>query len=262
MVSIIMGVYNGASTLAEALDSIIRQTYKDWELIVCDDCSTDGSLEILEQYEKKDARIKVIKNVNNRGLAASLNHCLEYVRGKYIARMDCDDMSVETRLQVQVSFLEDNQEYDLVGTYMQAFAGGITGEIIKTKLNPTKYDLPKGAPFAHATILMRTDVMKKLKGYCVSRYTQRTEDVDLWYRFFAEGFNGTNIPDPLYLVRIDEDAYKRRKLKYMLHAAYIMWYGCDLVKLPFYYKGYCIKPILSWIFPKKIKAAFRKYIIK
>ena len=262
MVSVIMGVYNGADTLGEAIESLIKQTFTEWELIVCEDCSTDSTLSILEEYSSKDSRIKVIKNEHNLGLAASLNHCIEYVKGNYIARMDCDDRSDPFRFEKQVAYLEEHTECHLVGTYMKEFDGQKYGRVVETKINPTKFDLPKGAPFAHATVLIRTEVMKELNGYCISSHTLRTEDVDLWYRFFANGFVGANIPEPLYYVRMDEAAYKRRKFKYMLHAAYIVWYGCDLINLPWYYKIYCIKPILSWLFPRKIKAYLRKLLIR
>lgn len=262
MVSIIMGVYNGERTLPEALESMIAQTYKDWELIACDDCSKDHTYRILVEYSKKDPRIKVIQNQKNSGLAASLNHCLEYATGKYIARMDCDDISVPDRLEKQVRFLEEHPVYQLVGTNMQAFNEKGKGDVIFFKEEPTKYDLPKANPFAHATVMMYTSVLKSLNGYRIAKYTARTEDVDLWYRFFASGYKGTTIQEPLYLVRMDAAAYKRRALKYMLHASYIIWYGCDMVKLPFYYKIYSIKPILSWLLPKDLKVSLRKIIIQ
>lgn len=262
MVSIIMGVYNGEKTLRQAIDSIIAQTYKDWELIVCDDCSNDKSLEIMSNYSRTDFRIKVISNDENKGLAASLNHCLEYVHGEYIARMDCDDISVTDRLEKQIRFLDSHPEIDICGTYMQSFNDDGLHNIIPNKKSPTKYDLPKGAPFYHATIMVRTYVMKSLNGYCVSRHTERTEDVDLWYRFFAAGFSGENIEEPLYQVRIDEAAQKRRKLKYMFHASYIVWNGCAMLNLPFYYRIYCVKPVLSWILSPTIKRKFKWILIR
>lgn len=261
-VSIIMGVYNGEATLPEALDSILNQTYSDWEFIVCDDCSTDRSREILECYAAKDKRIICIRNLQNKGLAASLNRCLEHVHGSYIARMDCDDLSTKTRLEEQVRFLDSHPEYDLVGTFMQAFDEEGLHQIIESKQVPTKYDLPKGAPFSHATIMMRIPAMRKLNGYRISNHTVRTEDVDLWFRFFAAGFAGANLAKPLYLVRMDDTAYKRRKLKYMFHASFIIWNGCGLLDLPFYYRIYCVKPILSWILPKDFKTRLRRWLIK
>ena len=262
MVSIIMGAYNCESTLHEAIRSILDQTYGDWELIVCDDCSTDSTLKILNQYASKDKRIVVIKNKKNVGLAASLNHCLKYVKGNYIARMDSDDISVSTRLEAQVKFLDAHLEYDLVGTLMQNFDDYGVKEVVNHIEIPTKFDLPKGATFFHATVMMRKKVMETLNGYNISKHTIRTEDVDLWYRFFAAGFRGYNIQEPLYLVRTDENAYKRRKLKYMFHASYIIWYGCKMLELPLGYRIYCVKPILSWIFPSFLKQRLRRIIIR
>ena len=109
MVSVIMGVYNGGSTLREALDSILNQTYSNWELIACNDCSTDNSAQILQEYAKRDSRIICIQNEKNAGLAASLNHCLQYVSGEYVARMDCDDLSVPERFEKQVMYLKLHQ---------------------------------------------------------------------------------------------------------------------------------------------------------
>lgn len=262
MVSVIMGVYNGASTVSEALNSILNQTYSNWELIVCDDCSVDNSAQIIQEYVRKDHRIKYIKNEKNVGLAASLNHCLKYVQGEYIARMDCDDLSAPKRFEVQVGYLQEHRDVDLVGSEMQEFDEHGYKNIVRNKEYPTKFDVPKGAPFCHATIMMRTSVMKALNGYIISNHTIRTEDVDLWYRFFAGGYKGVNIQETLYFVRMDEAAYKRRKIKYMLHASYIIWYGTDLLHLPVYYKVYCIKPIVSWLLPSNTKAKLRKYLIK
>lgn len=261
MITIIMGVYNGAAVLSEALDSIIRQTYTDWELIVCNDGSTDNTCDILNTYASHDKRIKIISNSTNCGLAASLNRCLALAQGDYIARMDCDDISVPERLEKQLRYLEENVNCDLVGTYMQEFDDSGVHQVISVKKYPTKYDLPKMAPFSHATILVRTQVMKKLCGYRISKHTVRTEDVDLWYRFFAAGFTGANLPEVLYLVRVDSAAYHRRKLKYMLHASYIIWYGCDILKLKPWYKIYCLKPLLSWLLPPKAKAKMRKLLL-
>ena len=261
MITIIMGVYNGAASLGEALDSIIAQTYTDWELIVCNDGSTDNTLNILNDYALHDERIKIISNTTNCGLAASLNRCLDAAKGDYIARMDCDDISVPERLEKQLHYLEENAECDLVGTYMQEFDSSGKHQVIAVKERPTKYDLPKMAPFSHATILVRTHVMKSLGGYHISKHTVRTEDVDLWYRFFAEGFTGINLPEVLYFVRVDRAAYHRRKLKYMLHASYIIWYGCDMLKLKPWYKIYCLKPIISWLLPPEVKAKMRKFLL-
>lgn len=95
-----MGVYNCADTLPEAIESIINQTYSNWELIICDDCSTDETWAVLERYQAKyPEKIKLVKNQINSKLAFSLNHCLKYATGEYVARMDGDDISVPDRFE-------------------------------------------------------------------------------------------------------------------------------------------------------------------
>ena len=121
-VSVIMGVYNCEKTVAESIESIINQTYDNWELIICDDASTDNTCAIVESYARKyGGKIFFLKNSANRRLAYSLNRCLEAAKGKYIARMDGDDISLPRRLEKQVLFLESHPEYALAGTAMIPF---------------------------------------------------------------------------------------------------------------------------------------------
>ena len=111
-ISVIIGVYNANRNkiIDLSVRSIIDQTYTDWELIICDDASTDGTLEALKRYAQKDKRIKVIHNAKNHGLAYSLNRCLKLSRGDYIARMDIDDFSIPGRLAIQKSALEHRRD--------------------------------------------------------------------------------------------------------------------------------------------------------
>ena len=108
-VSIIMGIYNCASTLSEAIDSILMQTFKDWELIMCDDGSIDNTYQIAKRYQKHVGRkIVLLKNDQNMGLNYTLNRCLAVASGEYIARMDGDDISLPTRLEKEVEFLKED----------------------------------------------------------------------------------------------------------------------------------------------------------
>ncbi|MFQ9065328.1 MAG: glycosyltransferase family 2 protein [Eubacterium sp.] len=105
LVSVIMGIYNCADTLAESLDSLLVQTYQNFEIIMCNDGSTDNTFEIAKQYnDKYSDRIVLIENAKNMGLNYTLNHCLEYCKGEYIARMDGDDISLPLRFEKEVSF--------------------------------------------------------------------------------------------------------------------------------------------------------------
>ena len=99
-----MGVHNNETTIKRCIDSIINQTYENWELIICDDCSSDGTYDVLKDYEKKDDRIVLIKNKKNCKLAKSLNNCLAIAKGTYVARMDADDECLSDRIERQVDF--------------------------------------------------------------------------------------------------------------------------------------------------------------
>lgn len=161
-ISIIMGIYNCEKTISESIESIINQTYENWELIMCDDNSSDNTLKIAQKYECiYPDKIKVIKNEFNISLAPTLNKCLQFATGEYIARQDGDDLSLSNRLEVQLDFLEKNQEYDLVGSQMISFDKngdkGIRGVNVPV---PNKFTMVKGTAFCHATILARKKYMK------------------------------------------------------------------------------------------------------
>lgn len=259
-VSIIMGIYNCQNTLRESIDSIIEQTYNNWELIICDDCSTDNTYSIVCEYlNKYPNKIKLIKNDENKGLAYSLNQCLKYATGEYIARQDGDDISLKERLEVQVKFLMNKPEYDLVGSNMISFNElgiiGIRGVSIE---EPNKFDFRRTSPFCHATIMAKSYVYTDLGGYNVSKYTKRCEDLDLWYRFFAKGYKGYNIQDALYMVRDDDQAYIRRDLKNHLYSIKVSYEGYKMVNMPNIYYIYLLKPILSAIVPNFILRAYHK----
>ena len=116
-VSVIMATYNCADTVEKAIDSILAQTYENWVMIICDDGSTDHTLEILNRYKVQyPDKFVIIRNETNQKLPYSLNHCLEYVETDLVARMDGDDWSTPDRFEKQVSFLKEHPEYDLVGT--------------------------------------------------------------------------------------------------------------------------------------------------
>lgn len=244
-ISILMGIYNCAPTLKEAIDSILAQTYTNWELIMCDDCSTDNTYEIAEQYQQQyPDKIILLKNEKNSRLAFTLNHCLEAATGEYVARMDGDDISVPERFEKQVAFLKSHPDIVLVGTAMQRFSdNGSLGAIAYCEEFPNK-DTPykKGLVFNHATILAYRSVYNELGGYTVSPRTVRGQDRDLWYRFLAAGYKGANLQEPLYMVREDENAIKRRsaKVRWNSYKTEIIGYKC------LNYKWYrFIKPTLK-----------------
>ncbi|MDA7027361.1 glycosyltransferase family 2 protein [Bacillus sp. CLL-7-23] len=258
-VSVIMGVFNCEDTLAESIESILKQTYQNWELIICDDASTDQTYQIASRYaDQYRDKIKLIRNKKNMRLAASLNHCLKYADGTYIARQDGDDLSLAKRFEKQVAFLESQPHYQVVGSGMIAFdENGLRG-VRMLPSSPSPAIMAKGTPFCHATIMMRAEVYHKLKGYRVCRRTRRMEDIDLWLRFFEAGFRGYNLQEALYKVREDESAFKRRKLSYSIDNALLVFQACRRLKLPLYHYVYMMKPIIRGFIPHFIMNKYHK----
>ncbi|ASB87264.1 glycosyltransferase family 2 protein [Bacillus sonorensis] len=258
-VSVIMGVYNCEDTLAESIESILSQTYKNWELIICDDASSDRTYEIARQYaDHYSDKIRLIRNKKNKRLAASLNHCLQYAGGKYIARQDGDDISLPRRFEKQVAFLETQSHYQVVGSGMIAFdENGVRG-VRMMPPSPAPRIMAKGTPFCHATIMMRAEAYQALKGYRVGRRTRRMEDIDLWLRFFEAGYRGYNLQEALYKVREDESAFKRRKLSYSIDNAFIVYDACRRLKLPLSDYAYILKPIIRGLMPPFIMNKYHK----
>lgn len=211
-ISVIMGIYNCASTLGEALDSLYTQTYQNFKIILCDDGSTDHTYQIAKEYAEKKNNIVLLKNKTNLKLAATLNHCLQYVDTEYVARMDGDDISLPTRFEKELNFLENHPEYALVSCPMIHFDECGDWKIGKSIEKPTKESFRKFSPFCHAPVMIRTTVLKSVGGYTAEPKTERMEDYYLWYKIYKEGFVGYNLQDPLYKMRDDKNAVTRRKV--------------------------------------------------
>lgn len=227
-VSIIMGVFNckRPDLLENSIKSIIQQTYKDWEFIICNDGSTDGkTLDLLRYYEKKDERIKILSYEPNQGLAYALNTCLSMAKGKYIVRQDDDDESKEERLELLVKFADKHPEYAVIGSIADVTDdNGIWGEYILEE-KPTKKSFYWNSPFAHPTVLMRKDALNAVDGYRISNETNRHEDYDLFMRMYAAGYRGYNIQEKLYRYRIINGDKKYRPMRDRVNEAKVRYEG-------------------------------------
>lgn len=259
-VSVIMSIYNAEHTLREAIDSILNQTYTNWEFIICNDCSTDDSQSILDEYKKLyPDRFILLKNEKNMFLSYSLNRCLEQCTGELVARMDGDDLSHPERFEKQVYFLKSNPEYQVVGTLMQRFDNDGLHDVVNIKEFPDKTILKKQVPYCHATIMMYKEAYDAVHGYRVSDMTRRSQDYDMWFRFYHCGFNGYNIQEPLYMVREDINAIKRRTLNNRYNIMKIQFNGYKLLNYP---KIWYIFPIIDFMkafIPSKLFFLYRKY---
>lgn len=193
-------------------------------------------------------------------LAYSLNRCLEHVTGNYIARMDGDDISSPDRLERQLLFLQEHQEYDLVGTAMRRFNEDGMADIVSKPMNVDKYTLRRDVPFNHATILTHRYVYDRLNGYVAVERTKRCEDYDLWFRFFHADFSGYNLQEALYYVREDINAIKRRTFSSRRDAFRTTKIGFRLLGFP---RRWLVAPFFTMLFksvvPYKLIALYRSY---
>lgn len=199
LVSILMPVYKTAPYLREAMDSMLSQTFTDFELIVLDDCSPDNAEEILDSYT--DPRIVRYKGEKNAGLSNVLNVGIGMARGKYIARMDSDDLSMPERLQIQVDYLEAHPDIDLVSVGMQLF--GAKDEVWLREQDPEKVKIIAlfHSPILHASSMWRRDSFEK-RGLRFRQEMVPAEDYDLWTRALVKGLRLVNLRQVLYKYRI------------------------------------------------------------
>lgn len=260
-ISVIMGVYNtkNKDLLKMAIESILNQTYKNLEFIICDDGSIDNTLLIIKDYQKKDNRIQILHNKINKGLATALNQCLLVANGTYIARQDDDDISNVNRLQKEINFLEKNSEYGFVGCAMDLIdEKGKWGESYLIS-KPKRKNFLFGVPFSHPTVLVRKVSYDAVQGYRVDNETIRTEDYDLFMRMYAKNIKGYNLHEKLYKYTQDRESYKKQKFKFRWNEVKIKYKGFKLLKL--YPIGYIflIKPIISGLLPSCLKNYIYKF---
>lgn len=254
-----MGIYNCGSTLSDAIESILHQTYEDWELIMCDDGSTDNTYKIADEYRLMyPEKIILIKNENNLGLNRTLNNCLAVASGDYIARMDGDDLSKPNRFEVEIEYLINHPDIAIVSTPMEYFDENGVFAIGKGGYTPEKKHFPKGSPICHAPCMVRKEAYLAVGGYSVEKRLLRVEDYHLWIKMYAKGYKAYILPMPLYMMRDDKDAYKRRTLRNYINVSYCSRLAVKMLHLPFYYYIYSIKPIITWIAPSWIYKIIHK----
>lgn len=250
--SVLMSAYNAESTISESIKSVLDQTFKDFELIVCEDGSNDNTYKILEEYSKRDERVIILKNEKNEGIPSSLNRCFKIASGRYIARQDADDLSNPNRFKLQIDFLEKNLNYALVGTGCQLFDESyVWGRIVK-KTTPSNLDFIWDIPHVNATIVYRKETIDSVRGYHESKLTQkRSEDYDMLCRLYASGARGYNIPEVLYYYRIGKNDYKRRRYGYRFYETITRIKGFGRLKLPFWAYLFVFKPLIVGLIPKR-----------
>ena len=258
-----MGIYNCASTLQEALDSLYAQTFQDFEIIMCDDGSVDDTYQVALRNQQEHPNIVLLKNEKNLGLNQTLNNCLAVARGEYIARMDGDDISLPTRFEKEVYFLDANKGMAVVSCPMIMFDDG--GDWGRTRVieRPEVKDFALHTPFfCHAACMVRKMVYDAVGGYTVDRRFLRVEDCNLWYKVYAAGYRGANLTEPLYKMRDDRSASCRRNWNARKNSIYVMYDGFKRLKMPWYMYSYVLRnailEFLKSVMPIRVYEFFHK----
>ena len=207
-----MPAYNAGLYLDEAVTSILNQTFQDFELIIVDDGSVDATASILHGYEKSDARLRVYHQ-ENRGMIAALNRACRLSRGRYIARMDADDISLPRRFEAQMEYIRRHPQIGILGTWIYNVdeKGSVKGAwCLPTDPKLLKWTNFFGVPVPHPTVLMRRDVLERIHFYRSD--AAHAEDVDLWFRASAITDFG-NVPEVLYKYRVWSGSTHQRGLQ-------------------------------------------------
>ena len=201
LVSVIMPAYNAGKFIDRAVESILDQTFKDFEFIIIDDGSEDDTWNVIQKFAKKDRRIVSLRNEKNLNISNSLNRGLGVAKGEYIARMDADDWSYPYRLQRQYDFMVKNHDIVVLGSGVYFCDHNFA--VLNEREYPTddktvRRKIFRFSPFCHAVVFMRSDAVRKAGGYNPDLYD--AEDYDLYFRMGKIG-KLRNLPEVLYKVR-------------------------------------------------------------
>lgn len=202
LISVLMPVFNGQQYVAEAIESILNQTYKHFELLLLDDGSSDNSEQIIKGF--KDSRIVYTKNETNKGLIFTLNRGIGLAKGTYIARMDADDVSVANRFEKQISEFEKDEKLVVCGSFIKTFCNGAEEYISHIPVTNAQIlsSIFFACPFAHPSVMIKKESLLKLNEFYREDY-KHSEDYDLWSRLVFVG-NSKNIPEFLLNYRVHD----------------------------------------------------------
>ena len=247
-----MGVHNGERTLERAIGSVLRQTVGDFEFIICDDGSTDGTWELLQRYARTDQRVIPLRNQRNMGLAGTLNVCLQKAQGDFIARMDDDDFSHPDRFEKQLRALEEHPEIAFAGSNACLRRCGLDAGVRILPAFPEPKDFYFVQPFIHPALLFRREALEAIGGYSEDSRQLLCEDYDLLLRLYAKQLRGMNVQECLLDYTISDTARGNRKMIHRWNEAVTRYDRFrDLGLLPGALP-YVVKPILTGLLPEAI----------
>ncbi len=260
-VSVIMSIYNqwNSEYLDQAIMSILNQTFGDFEFIIYDDGSDPLICRLLEKYEQLDNRVVLIHSAENCGLAYSLNTCINVAKGKYLARMDDDDISDPERLAVQYKYMEEHPEIAYAGCNARLIdAEGVWGHRVMPEF-PLKHSFLRYSPFIHPSVMIRRSIFDTQEAYRHSKDTWRCEDYELFMRLMRLGYRGANIQQELFGYREDAASYRKRKFRYRMDEMKLRYRNFKELDM-LYPAGwlYVIRPLAAAVVPSGVTYMAKK----
>ena len=260
-VSVIMGVYNppGREILRQAVESILTQSLTELEFIIYDDGSDEEKAEYIRELRELDKRIVLAGKKENHGLAFSLNTCLQMAKGKYVARMDADDVSKKDRLEKQFNFMENNPQYSWCGCNTELFdENGIWGERKMPEI-PEKADYLRYSPYVHPTVMYRKDVLLMNRGYDDGEETLRCEDYEIFMRLRQKGYHGYNLQENLFCYRENENSYQKRTMHFRVNESKVRYRNFKKMGI-LWPRGwiYVLRPVMGGLLPPRMIAYLKR----
>lgn len=228
LVSIITPTYNCGKFIAETMDSVINQSYKNWEMIIVDDCSTDNTKEVVEEYIKKDSRIKYHILEKNSGAAVSRTKAMELAKGKYIAFLDSDDLWTKDKLEKQIKFMEENNYNFTCTDYEQIDEkGNSLNKIIKTKTKTNYNGVLLTCPVGNSTVMYNVEALGK---FVVPNIRKRNDDA-LWLQILKKEEYIYGMKEVLMKYRIRENSISSNKLQ-LVKYHWILYRDIEKLSVP------------------------------
>ena len=251
LVSIITPLYNCADFLAHTIESVISQTYQDWEMILVDDCSQDNSLAIAQGYASKDARIKVIKLDKNSGAAVARNAAIEAAQGRYIAFLDSDDRWLPNKLEKQLTFMQCNSVAFSYSAYGKVNEAGESIGLMGVPEKVSYHDLLKMCSIGCLTAMYDT----KQLGKVYMPLIRKRQDLGLWLRILKKIPYAYGINEVLaqYQVRADSISANKRSAAQFTWRLYREVEQLPFVLAAYYFAHYAVRGVLRTKFPKLAK---------
>lgn len=255
LISVLMGVYYQQADiylLKRSVTSILNQTEKDFELLICDDGSTPEACAYLESLASNDRRIQLIRSGDRFHLAKKLNACIKKSRGKYLARMDDDDFSFPDRFSKQIATLSNDDEIAFVGSNVALYRNGYLAGTRIFPEKPTVQDFLFVQPYIHPTLIFRREVLLSVNGYNETPSCVLCEDYDLLLRLYAKGYQGKNLQEDLLIYTLPNTVKGSRKMSHRWNETVTRYHRFkELGVLPKAFP-YVVKPLVVGLVPEGV----------